>query len=67
MKAESAALADAETDTLQDEVSAYASQLGLSAGTGAGFDDSDFRPEVAKQQIGTKGMIKSHADSFSCC
>lgn len=37
---------------LQNEISAFASQLGLTAATQNGFNDSDFRPEVATQPIG---------------
>ena len=40
---------------LHDEVKAFASSLGLAAGGGDGFNDSDFRPEVAKQRFGAKG------------
>lgn len=43
-------------DDLQKEVSEFASQLGLASGTANGFNDSDFRPEVAKKAISSKGM-----------
>ena len=45
---------------LQDEVSAFASQLGLTSGSQNGFNDADFRPEVAGQQIGKKGSRPFH-------
>ena len=40
---------------LQDDISAFASQLGLTSGSQNGFNDADFRPEVATQPIGKKG------------
>ena len=41
------------------EVKAFASSLGLAAGDGNGFNDSDFRPEVARQKFSEKGASKS--------
>lgn len=41
---------------LRSEIAAFASSLGLSSGggtPGGGFDDSDFRPEKAKQLLST--------------
>lgn len=49
---------------LQNEVSAFASRLGLSTGNDTGFNDSDFRPEVATQQIGQKGELHLRKDLF---
>ncbi len=40
---------------LHAEVKAFASSLGLAAGDGDGFNDSDFRPENAKRKFGDKG------------
>lgn len=48
--------ASAAEAKLQNDVSAFASQLGLASGSQNGFNDADFRPEVANQQIGKKGM-----------
>ena len=36
---------------LQAEVKAFASSLGLAAADSSGFNDSDFRPEVAKRKF----------------
>ena len=40
---------------LHAEVKAFASSLGLSAADSNGFNDSDFRPEVAKRKFSDKG------------
>ena len=48
---------DGREEGLRDEVSAFASQLGLSAGSETGFNDADFRPELAKQHIGKNGEL----------
>ena len=40
---------------LHAEVKAFASSLGLAAGDGDGFNDSDFRPENAKRKFGDRG------------
>ena len=40
---------------LQAEVKAFASSLGLAAADSTGFNDSDFRPEVAKRKFSEKG------------
>ena len=39
---------------LQAEVKAFASSLGLAAADSSGFNDSDFRPEVAKRKFSDK-------------
>ena len=46
----------ASVDELQKEVSAFASQLGLAPGVSNGFNDSDFRPEVANKSIAPAGV-----------
>ena len=51
---------------LHAEVKAFASSLGLAAGEGNGFDDSDFRPELAKRKFSDKGgqqkRLREHAN-----
>ena len=43
--------------SLQDDVTAFASQLGLASGSQNGFNDSDFRSDIANQHIGKKGDL----------
>lgn len=52
-KAAEGAVAVSE-DVLATDVAAYAAEIGLAPqdGGGRGFDDSDFRPEVANVKIG---------------
>ena len=52
---------DAADAKLHDDVSAFASQLGFTSEIQNGFNDSDFRPEIATQQIGKNGMLLSYA------
>lgn len=41
-----------DSASLKSDVQAFASRLGLAPSAGGGFDDSDFRPDKAKQRIG---------------
>jgi hypothetical protein len=48
------------TEGLQQEISAFASQLGLFAGGESnGFNDADFRPEKAAKQIGEQSKMNA--------